>query len=82
MKKQQCRYCPREITMVLTAKNQKWTPVELPGTIRHGSEPPEPGAYYDANGNFYAKADEVPCKVEVFRSHWGECPGRDAARKK
>lgn len=81
MKQQQCKYCPQMIMWVETAKNHKPMCVELPTVIRHGSEPPPTASYYDEQGNYY-KAEDVPVKMQVYRAHWGNCPGADKARKR
>jgi hypothetical protein len=70
----QCRSCGAEIRWITTSKNKKNTPCAFEKTVRHGSEPPPAGKYYDEQGDMY-DAKDVPCGLVVFRSHWGDCPG-------
>ncbi len=74
-----CKYCHVPILMLLTAGG-KFTPCEPGAVVRDGSAPPPKGKYYDLKGNHYDAVD-VPCKVSVYRSHWGDCPGAKEARR-
>lgn len=55
-------------------------PVDEKRLRRTGSAPMLKGKYYDTQGNLYTE-DQVPCGIDVWRSHFGDCPGRDEARK-
>lgn len=68
-----CKSCGEVIRWVQTAKNAKMMPASEAPTIRDGAEPPLPGLYIDEKGNVI-KAEDVPCKVRVYRTHWQDCP--------
>lgn len=75
-----CRYCNAELAWIKSVNN-KMVPCEAKPIMRQGSEVPPDGRYFDAKGNFWQPAD-VPCKVEVWRSHWASCSGAAQARRK
>jgi hypothetical protein len=74
-----CRFCPQEITWIRSVNN-KMVPVEAGSYMRDGADPLPPGRYFDSAGNFWRESD-VPCKIEVWKSHWAGCPGADQARR-
>jgi hypothetical protein len=66
--------------MIMTP-NRKWHPVAAHPVKRMGSAPLDKGKYLDANGDMYDESS-VPNGIQVWRSHWGDCPGAKEARRK
>jgi hypothetical protein len=75
-----CEHCGEPLRFLKTAKGKN-APCEAEPYVRDGSDPLPAGKYYDWRGNLYNQ-DDVPCKTQVFRSHWGDCPGAAEARKR
>jgi hypothetical protein len=78
LRQKPCDYCPAMISWIETPAGRR-VPVEAEPVMRHGSDPLPKGKYFDAAGNCYSEHD-APCKWELYRSHWADCPGRDRAR--
>jgi hypothetical protein len=78
-KTRQCMFCNTLLNFIRTPEG-KITPVDAKKQRRSGSAPLLKGKYYDGVGNQYTE-DQVPNGIDVWRSHWGDCPGRDEARK-
>lgn len=76
----QCRYCPQELYFI-DLPGGKRTPVHPKPVRRMGSAPLPKGTYYTIQGERYLH-HEVPNGIDVFLSHWGNCPGAKEARKK
>jgi hypothetical protein len=74
-----CKYCPQEIDWKPTVRGKNMC-VEAHPYIRDGSEPTRKGTYIDETGVTYRET-QVPCKVNVWRCHWSDCPGSEEARK-
>jgi len=79
MNGKECKFCPTIIGWLKTQKG-KWTAVEANPIKRMGSDPLPRGKYYTTFGELF-DANDVPNGVDVYRSHWGDCPGAEKARK-
>ena len=77
----QCQHCLVPVRWITSAKKKKPVICDNLSIIRDGYEPPKAGKYMDAQGNMYDAAN-VPCKLPVWRVHWGDCPGSELAHAK
>ena len=84
MKQEPCKYADLGCTQLISfidMPSTKRMPVHAEPTRRLTADLLPKGIYYTEEGTRYTH-ETAPLNVDVYLSHWGNCPGAEKARKK